>query len=885
MSAEEGKRYHEYFSWMHRIGDRVLAHTSGAISTFISIKGIDTSFKSLADLRDAYAVVAAELKALPRNVLVEWHMWREYDDSKSKAYLDQQHSVVRGHQVSAMVRTALADHLKQFTMTNHVGIVVTLQPENNPIKHFRRLTNHAFREKEQESRVPDLLKIAEKLAFKLNGQVEKVERFSEAIQRSYHRDHFYRGQDLSFDLSDRFQWNEQLITVKPDYLKEAGVLKVNQSFTWVGIMKVTPEYVHANWGDSLIAMLRGGRLGNGEIDVHISFITTPANARKSASKSEKDSRDANRLRHSMGGIFNAKRADDAQGFAQDVADNQMGVLSNMWVIHIHSKDLQRLQGRVEEIREQLGRANAMLASSEEITWAYWRVGMPGQGHWNRFWRTHSHRYCAYMVPCVKFNRGSDEVTSLRMTALGEAISLHHNKDKASHTSIIGKTGSGKGAIKALEIIETASKGVDWYIIEKGTTHIMTVAALGGTYIKVDPSKHVINPLPTYAEMDNAEHRGEGFENYISGFIAAIDFTLVGAKGFKGIPANRVEHYKAVAETALLDLYNPAANGDNRRETALSPNLGDYLVSLKTLDDVECTPNEDQRDAAREMASHLESFLSRSRGRVFLGDTNLNIKPGVVGLDFSLVENEKDLAAAMLAFACIRIGNYAYFGTNPARVLLEECHAFSDDQTVVELAKNIATMGRKNSCSIEVSGQSHKQFEGFKELEAQLCMRAHFYVADSHETVAERAQMPVRALATWKSYIDPDNISRAQQYRDMLLGYNGTWFELVIALPPLLLEWVNTNDQATMQARERIVFDMQKEAVAEYREEQKALAEVQGEQYQRETDARILSKVSFELDPYEMLRRLRAWESEQAKPTSSSQPKKSTYRMLGQEAFA
>lgn len=858
------KRFHEHFSWLHRLGDQVIAHSDGSISCIVSIKGIDTSLKSDSELASAYNCVANVYKNLSARVLLEWHLWREYDDTQNRAYLEQHKKVVRGHALSEMVRTAMADHLRQFTVTNHVGLVVTLQPSRNPLKHYQRLTNHAFREKEQESMVPKLLKIAKGIAARLQGKIEPVEKFSEAIQRSSLRDNFYRGQNQTVPLSDRFQWNEQLVTAKPDYLEEKGVLKSGKTFTWVGIMKTPPETITARWPNWLMATIRGGRLGNGEIDVHLSYLTTPSSATRSVSKSDKEAKEAHNLRVSIGGAMNARRAEDAYGFAQDVAHHGMSVQSNLLVVHIHSNNLDRLLARVEEIKEQLSPSGALLVSNEEITWTYWRVGMPGQGHWNRFWRTHSEGFCAYMTPCIKFDQGSDQVTSLRMTRLGEAIGLHHKSSKASSAFIIGKTGVGKGAIKTLEIIETATLGTDWYIIELGPTHLSTVMALGGTYIKIDPSRHVINPFPAYADMLNSDASDDRTTSFIESFIRSISFTLVGRKGFDGLPDDLEAHYKAVAETALKDLYET----DQRREGMLSPNLVDYMVALKTLSDPEITANPDQLDAAKKMASHLESFLSTASGRVFAGDNNLNFKPGVVGLDFSLLEGQIELADAMLAFTCSRIMTYAYFSKGDSRVLLEECSGFSSKDMIVTLADSIATMGRKNSCSVELSGQSYKQFQGFKEVPAQVVMRSCFFVQEEHQKVANDAQMPQSALESWAQYPHPDHITDDQPYRDMLLGYNQSWYELVLALPPIILDWVNTNGSEVLAAREKIAADMLSEAIEEYREKQRAQAALDGVPYVEESATLIQSKVNFELDPYEIIRRFKAWEATQEKPKDS-----------------
>ncbi|MGB0419438.1 MAG: hypothetical protein ACPGF8_07595, partial [Opitutales bacterium] len=158
------------------------------------MKGVDPCLKSESDIASAYNAIANVYKNLSDRVLLEWHLWREYDDTKNRAYLEQHKKVVRGHALGEMVRTAIADHLRQFSVTNHIGLVVTLQPPRNPLKHFQRLTNHAYREKEQEAMMPKLLKIASGIAASLQGTVEPVEKLSEAIQRSSMRDHFYRGQ-------------------------------------------------------------------------------------------------------------------------------------------------------------------------------------------------------------------------------------------------------------------------------------------------------------------------------------------------------------------------------------------------------------------------------------------------------------------------------------------------------------------------------------------------------------------------------------------------------------------------------------------------------------------------------------------------------------------
>ena len=168
-----------------------------------------------------------------------------------------------------------------------------------------------------------------------------------------------------------------------------------------------------------------------------------------------------------------------------------------------------------------------------------------------------------------------------------------------HSFTVAITGGGKGVEKVAQIAETYPFGIDWYIAEIGGSYRWIVESFGGVYSKIDPSEHVVNPLPPYMAAD----RGAVFPldaKLAGGTINALSFLLTDGK--TDLPI----HHSAAAQSALQMLYAISPDGKE------APTLADLLVELeRSGKEIESEPQRKAAHSLRIQSPPIKPAITRS----------------------------------------------------------------------------------------------------------------------------------------------------------------------------------------------------------------------------------------------------------------------------------
>ncbi len=801
--------YQSTFSWRHPLNDYVVAHSDGQVSCYLSYEGIDPSLTTEKQMEEALEPLNNFLAQLPYELTCEFHFWRGRCRETVDKYLANSERTQRGHNLANRSRHLIAETLYPRSASNKVGIVLSMAP--GFFARVKGLVSATQRLKLQAKLGNQLVQRLEELEGTLPGlTLETLDAYGQAVLRTYHRDYFEDGVGVKRKLRTSHPVHVQWASVKPDTIGQDHITKVGNTYCWSGLLKQTPNHVNPHWFYAFNQTIRGNVEGVSEIEVHISHVMQKSSASFSANKSERAAQKTQEANAVAGGSENRGKASDEIGFAYEVSDLNRKVFRHVYQVQLYSQDYEFLRKRVKDIRNWFAGEfqSAELVTNRFIAESVWRNAQPGMGYLNQFWRQHTHLYLSCMIPSVQFSKGSDNPVSLVLTQDGELMGIDYPYSEASHAMIAGKTGSGKGVRKSVEIIEFGSVGWDWYILEVGQTHRWTVESMGGTYIRLDPNHHVINPFPTYAQIraaassENTNRTGPPKE-LVTGTIRGIGFTLLGPGGFENVKKTALVHYLMVAETTMTLLYAEGAE----REDAQAPNLKDYYDMMRSLSDSN-TLNAPQQDAAQEMLNHLNSYLSTSVGQIFTQDNNISIEPGIVGIDFEPLRENEDLYKAFLTFACMRFGQLAFSTSTPSRVLLEEVHNTKgvDSKSVTQLARNVSLMGRKSSAAIELSGQDIGQFRfrdeaGSSDTESQIDYMQLFYTEKTHAEVAATYGLPDPVKEAWESFSNPKQHRKG--YRDILLGMNGHWFTTLGLQPEFLLTFLSTDGDGTLEEKARI----------------------------------------------------------------------------------
>ncbi len=738
------RRYCDLYTWSHGLTEHVMAHTDGAVSVAILWHGLDGEFEDAAGRAQAWGLMKNVIAALPDGHWLECHLWRESSPGAVRGYLDIYESAPRQSPFSRAFRAAMADHVAPYLVTNSVALIVGCLPGGR-----HRLRKALGRQADQGQ---DLGALAARIAALLpGGRVATLLEYTTLIQKSYDRGRPITRIDPWLSLS------EQIIAFSPR--TKGRHIEVNASRVKVLYLHLYPQAEPA-WILSL---------ASGPVRLHVSQVVLAADTEHALRASER----ADRLAHGTMGHKGRERqsaiVQDMQGFRQTVAQSDLSIHRNAYVICIEFDESQRFE--IERLISRIESLGGRIRDDKFIQLPFFRTSQPGQGYRSPLWRPDHSTQIVNMAPVQVFRAGSIYPESLRIGLSGQAVAFDYGHQTVAHGFTVAMTGAGKGVDKVATIAETYPLGIDWYVLEIGGTYRWVVEALGGTYTRLDPSAAAVNPLPPRsAGVSGLDPMLE------SGTLNILAFILTDGRTVLDF------HEAAAGASALGRLYLGPATRD--------PGLVDFLKSLESLSDV----SSEQRQAAQKMSANLHSFLETPEGRIFAGADNIQVSAGMSGIDLRDVDRASPkLLTFYLVFLCLRFLNLAFANAQPTRVLLDEIHRLvaHAPEVLRRLVSEIARMGRKEAAAIDIVTQGLAEIDSLeKEIVNSMPLRSLLYRSDGWDEIAERIGMPAQALSIWRRLPFPLGLP----WRPAIRSVGHHYYALKLSFPPLVLALADTTPE-------------------------------------------------------------------------------------------
>lgn len=758
------KTYERHFTWSHPLGETVMAHQDGAVSLLIEWQGLDMEMCSARERLQHWSALYRCLEQIGDNLCVEFHLWREHDTARAEDYRAQGREMVRGVKVGQRLREAQAQHLAQYAMHNTVGLVVTHLPQKKWFAGARGQLKH-------QTRLADRLnEQANSLLNALPGaRIVPVSRYLKRIVQSLDRARFIRGAQIRHD--PQLLITEQVVREAPTVTH--GVVSFGASDE-TPVTKVL--YVHL-YPDSQPAWF--AQLAPISATLHVSHIICPADTQLAMRRAERETDLLEGTASNRGQDYTAKGLSDLAAFRRLVADYDLAIFHNAYIMHVHGTPTQVKQA-AERIKHLIDTQGGQVRDADYMQLPFFRAAQPGQGYRAPIFRPDHTWQVADMLPVQVYRTGDAHAESLRLGAASQLIGFDLSHQGVAHSVTVAMTGAGKGVDKVATIAETYPLNVDWYIAEIGTTYQWIVEAFGGTYTRIDPDYTVINPLPRYGVADR--NAPLPLDTHLAGgTLQALAFLL--SDGATSLDV----HSAAAAEMTLQMLYaNPGADD-------AAPTLEDYLKELEQADYFE---HDDQARAAKRMSNNLHSFLCTTAGRIFTKQDNLDLSPGITGVDLKEVgKASPQLLKFYLVFLSLRMAHMAFYSTtHPARVLLDEMHEFVRvyPDVVGALISGIARMGRKENAAIDLVTQGIREIDIIeKEVLNSMPLRTLLYRADEWDAIGARINMPERPLELWRQFEYPLD----KDYRPALRAVGDSYYQLHLVFSDLLLDLADTSPAA------------------------------------------------------------------------------------------
>ncbi len=758
-------QYEKHYTWSHKLGDHCIAHKDGAVSTMIVWQGLDSVLLTDGERLNIWANFYLLLNSLSDNYCYEFHFWRQRDSELAKKYIDKNKDITRSKDFASQIRINHANHLSRYSFKNKVAVVITRLPNKSPFLFF---TKAALTRQSKLSQ--DLVTEAIKISRSLTGaRLASFDEYRQAIFRSF--DHLLEDKPLP-DFNPQFLMTEQTINEAP--LLSDGMVKLRDSYVKVLLLYMYPNSSPA-WFNELSGI---------SATIHISQIILPTDTQAQMAKSEREQDLVEGMASKRGRYTTAKGLSDLAAYQRLIADENLSIFRNAFIIHIGGTDIEQITAIARDIEDWVTRGGGVIKDQDYIQLPYFRTAQPGQGYRCPTFRPDHTWQVADMLPVQVYDGGDQDPESLRLGTGSQLIGFNISNQAVSHSFTAAMTGGGKGVDKGATILETFPFGVDWYIAEVGESYRWTVEGLGGVYSTIDPDKDVVNPLPPFNVANPSPDYDTGElpldSKVVGGTIKALGFLLTDGN------ASMNQHEKAAAQLALQGLYV-----DLEKENE-APTLFDYFEIISTADFFE---NKEQLEAAKRMSANLESFLSTTEGKIFTKQDNLVLSPGITGVNLKEVESaSKELLQFYLVFLSLRYSQLAFFNTNNSRILLDEMHKFVaiSPEVIGALISAVARMGRKDAGYIDLVTQGIVEIDVIeKEVLNSMPLRTLLYRPDGHDEIAERVSMPDGLLPIWKSYPYPIQLD----YRPGLRSVGDAWYDLHLTFNKDLLALVDTSDLA------------------------------------------------------------------------------------------
>ena len=771
--------YHERYTWSHFMEGGVVAHRDGATSVIVLWDGVDAELLDPERRRAQWSQFYQLLHRLPADHVAEFHWWREADASLAEEYRRfGARRILRGEPLASAVREAMAEHLGAFAYRNRVALVLTRLPAPRwPWQGVRR----ALARQGQEAQA--LRATATGLVRHLpGGRLGTVTDFLGAVQQSLHRRAWLRRRPPALD--PHFALNEQWVRDVPRL--EEGRLLLGGERTKVLFVYLYPD-APPNWLDGMSHL---------HCAMHVSHMVQPRDMRAALGAADAAERLTASGAGESGAAFARRKLLDVRAFKEFVVDHGLGVFGNCYVIHLHG-DPDTLARSEEAITDWIEGAQGQVRAQDYIQEAFFRAGLPGQGHRAPLYRPDHTWQVGNMLPVQVGDAGDADAESLRLTSSSELVRCAVTNQTVAHGFTIAMTGAGKGVETCATIAESYPCGTDWYVLEIGGSYRWLFEGLGGQHITLDPDHHAANPLPAY-RLASPDGEAPLDARLSEQTLAALAFLVTGGR------SSLSAFEKAAGEMALQMLYAGVVDPD----IPGAPHLGDYLEELRRAD---YFAHDEEAVAARRMADHLESFLNTSVGRRFTEQDNLQLQEGLCALDLKdVLAAGPELVRFYLVFAGLQLAHLAFYASRrPARVLIDELHKFVEvaPDTIGPLASAVARMGRKEAAGLHLVTQDTREIDLIEQaIIDNMPNRQWLYYDGDHGALAARVGMPPGPLARWRAFDYPIGLP----YRQAVRRNGRQYHDLTLTFPPLLLDLADTDPwsldaKRRIEAQERDVF--------------------------------------------------------------------------------
>mgnify|MGYP003393495894 CR=1 FL=1 len=756
------KQYPDLYSWSHPLGDHVLAHQDGAVSTYLHWSGFDVEMLSDVERWGVSADLLGALNTINPGYCAEFHFWREWDASLATTYRNRK--MKRPSALARAVRDAQADHLSKYGMANQVGVVLTKEPSPS----FWGGAKTAL--KRQSFAANELIDATALLASKLpGGRHMPLQSYYNRIYQSHDRRRWDKGH---FRYDPKFLLSESILAETPSNKADDHIL-IGGHHSKVLLLHLYPDSF-PGWFLFLSTL---------SIPLHISFSLRPLNKSRTLQQAERDSRLAEGTASERGAEDTQTKVTALSDFRHYIVINNLPVFQNSFVIHLH--------GSVEEnkrfttlISDWINKNQGQIRDQEYIQHPYWRSAQPGQGYRSVMWRPDEGEQIANMLPVQVFRSGEENPESLRLGDSGQLIGFSLLNQPVAHSFTVAITGGGKGVDKIATIAETYPMGMDWYIQEIGPTYRDVVEGFGGSYTQIDPRYTVVNPLPPYSLADTSEAT-RPLDSILAGTtVNALAFLLTDGR------TELTVHETASGQAALQLLYSVPSN----KKAPLLPDL------LRELQHFVSEQNE-QKKAAKSMAENLESFLGTTEGRLFSQASNLTISEGICGVDLKDVDKASPkLLQFYLIFIALQYTHLAFSSQNPSTTLMDEMHRFIavSPEVVGSFISMLTRTGRKDGSFADIVTQGIKEMDAIEnEVINSMPLRSLLYRSDDWDDIASRINMPDKPKEIWKGFAFP----LKKPYRPAMRSVGPDYYHLFLTFPDILLDLGDTSpDSLKMKAK-------------------------------------------------------------------------------------
>ena len=778
-------KYSKLYSWRYPVDDHVVGYHDGHISIAILWDGYHLETLDEAQKYQRMAGFYNLVATLKAGMIVENHLFRQYDFELMEKYNAHTEKAVRSESFGRFMRNEIANHIGREGLTNIPAFVVTI-----PVKVPKAsLINPKLEFQAYEKAAVELKKELYSALRTLPGaRFASVDEYWNLLVRSFYRDKFRAGHNLNFD--GRFHINDAIAATKPEW--EAPYLKVGNTYTWVGLIDTYPDIVRPGWVENIFS-------GN-DAEYHAVQILKGTETHQKVMKAESEfNRDAYELQN-KGSDEAKKKLQSNADFRKYITDQNISIIENCWLIMIHHVDRDELDQSVNNLRLWLEEQQGNFQSNEALSYHFWKVGQPGQGYKTKFLRDDAHDMVVNMSPVSTFDSGG-QASSIRLTDKRQLVGVGPVPNMPNHGFKAAKVRSGKSLNLGAELFEQYPLGMDFAITEVGKSFYWPVEALGGKYFELDPVIMAINPFPAFDEI--LPERLETMEPLdtiqVSSVQNSLAFVLTGGKHYYSDVPEIGSSVETRVDEAIQLMYSVAIGQGHSGDKA--PTFLDFFDVVEHLE----SDSEDPRikKSFSFLKNNLEDFLSKTMAKKFRdGEDNLSLSGPLIGMDLKPLtkSNDKFLSTFYLTCAYMRLRQKAFANRNPIMMVFDEMTEFSriDPIQTSILLNQFARLGPKENTSVSIISQAFKELsiqEGFL---AQMTHKEYLYMEGEHSDVRDVFDMSDRALSSWQSFPDPQNLNYRESLRyiekDRYFRLHLTWPQSLIDMCDSRGDSLNLKDE-------------------------------------------------------------------------------------------